>query len=200
VLVTFDDAYADLRDAALPLLTERGIPALVFAVGGLLGASNEWDRPLGARPRELLDAGGLAELAAAGIEVGAHSVSHARLPRLTDEELAREVSGAADRLDAAGLPRPRAFSYPYGEHDARVRKAVGDAGYAVAFTVQPGMAGPRDDRLALPRVEVLASDRAGRFRLRTVAARWPRPVRHAVYRVLRATRGRGGRRRSESPG
>jgi hypothetical protein len=98
------------------------------------------------------------------------------------------VRGAADRLEAAGLPRPRAFSYPYGEHDARVREAVGHAGYAVGFTVEPRIAGRRDDSLALPRVEVLASDRGARFRLLVAAAGWPGYLRRAAFRLLRTTR------------
>jgi peptidoglycan/xylan/chitin deacetylase (PgdA/CDA1 family) len=112
-------------------------------------------------------------------------VTHAVLPRLGDDELADEVRGAADLLEAAALPRPRAFSYPHGEQDARVRQAVRDGGYAVAFTVDPAVATQRDDRLALPRVEVLASDRGARFRLRVAAARWPTPLRRVAYRLLR---------------
>ena len=184
-LLTFDDAYAHLHGAALPLLAERGIPAVVFAVAGMLGGTNEWDRGLGARRLDLLDEAGLAELSAAGIEVGAHSVSHVLLPPLADAELEEEVRGAAERLESAGLPRPRAFSYPHGEHDARVVRAVADAGYALAFTVTPGIAERSADRLALPRVEVLNSDRGARFQLRVAAAGWPGFARRAAYRLLR---------------
>lgn len=187
VLLTFDDAYTDFADAALPALTERGIPSVLFAVAGLLGKTNEWDNRLGARRLDLLDARALAATQAAGVEIGAHSVSHPALTTLGDDELRAEVRGSADRLEAAGLPRPRAFAFPYGDHDGRVVQAVRDAGYAIAFTTVPGVAERRLDRHALPRVQVLGSDRGRRFRLRAAAAGWAAPAHRVAYRLLRAS-------------
>jgi peptidoglycan/xylan/chitin deacetylase (PgdA/CDA1 family) len=189
VLLTFDDAYADLRSAALPILDERGIPAVVFAVAGQIGGMNDWDRALGARELALLDADGLRAVHAAGVEVGAHSVTHRALTGLSDSELQVEVAGAGERLVAAGLPRPRAFSYPYGEHDVRVTQAVGAAGYELGFTVEPGIVERGHDPLALPRIEVLSSDRGWRFRLRMAAASWPHAARSAAWWLLRRSPG-----------
>src|SRR4051794_27581664 len=53
-LVTFDDAYTDLLEVAAPLLAERGIPAVVFAVAGHLGGANDWDHHKGAASLSLL--------------------------------------------------------------------------------------------------------------------------------------------------
>jgi peptidoglycan/xylan/chitin deacetylase (PgdA/CDA1 family) len=184
VLVTFDDGYVDFAEAALPALAERGIPSVLFAVAGRLGGTNEWDRARGARSLDLLDANGLAAVRAERVEIGAHTVTHPALPELSDEELAEELRGAADRLEAAGLPRPRAFAFPYGNRDARVVRAVGEAGYSIAFTIDAGVADARADRLELPRVQVLASDRGPRFRLRVSAASWPAPARSAANRLL----------------
>lgn len=170
VLLTFDDAYEDLLTAALPALTERGVPAIAFAASGALGGSNTWDERLGARRLPLLDAEGLRRLAASGIEIGAHSRTHARLPRLPDDALPGEIAAAADDLAAAGLPRPRFFAYPYGEHDDRVRRAVAAAGLAAAFTVRPGLARPGADPLRLPRIEILRADAGWRFRLKLALA------------------------------
>ena len=93
VLITFDDCYEDLASAAVPVLRRHGVAALAFAVSGLVGWSNRWDERAGRRSIPLLDAAGLADLQAAGVEVGAHSRSHPRLPELDDEELADEVMG-----------------------------------------------------------------------------------------------------------
>ncbi len=45
VLLTFDDAYADVFHHALPLLVEHGLSAVVFAVTGLVGTDQPfwWD-------------------------------------------------------------------------------------------------------------------------------------------------------------
>ena len=55
VLVTFDDAYADLLSAAIPVIAERRIPAVAFAVSGRIGDTNQWDREIGAGTLRLLD-------------------------------------------------------------------------------------------------------------------------------------------------
>ena len=48
----------------------------------------------------------------------------------------------------------RFFCYPAGRYDARVEAAVRRAGFEGATTTQPGIASPRDDPYALPRVRV----------------------------------------------
>ncbi len=44
VALTFDDAYADLADHAVPGLRRVGVPATVFAVSAMLGRQFWWDR------------------------------------------------------------------------------------------------------------------------------------------------------------
>ena len=43
VILTFDDAYADLTTYALPTLVRLGFRATVFAVAGAIGGTNSWD-------------------------------------------------------------------------------------------------------------------------------------------------------------
>jgi peptidoglycan/xylan/chitin deacetylase (PgdA/CDA1 family) len=57
VLVTFDDGHRDVLDVAMPMLRERGIPAVAFAVAGLIGTdSPHWWTEV----KELVRAGGSA--------------------------------------------------------------------------------------------------------------------------------------------
>jgi GT2 family glycosyltransferase/peptidoglycan/xylan/chitin deacetylase (PgdA/CDA1 family) len=187
-LVTFDDCYLDLLSDGCPVLAERGIPALAFAVAGLTGAANEWDRPLGARELRLLDVEGLRELSSRGVEIGSHAMTHRPLPRLLPEEVVTEVTESAARLESLGLPRPRALSYPHGESSPAVEATVLEAGYLAAFTVTPGIADRGVSRWALPRVEVLASDSVGMLRLKLATARWPARWQGPVLRVARLLR------------
>jgi peptidoglycan/xylan/chitin deacetylase (PgdA/CDA1 family) len=174
VLLTFDDAYADLLHTASPVLSERGIPAVAFAVGGQIGGTNVWDSENGAKSLELLDAEGLREIARRGIEVGAHTVNHRPLTEVSPHELEGEIAGAAEMLEQAGLPRPRAFSYPYGRWDPRVAQAVRDAGYEVAFTVDRGIVQRGSDLYALPRTAVHADDTPQKLHLKLAVSKWPR--------------------------
>lgn len=187
-LVTFDDAYADLLPTAVEVLSSREIPAVVFAVSGRLGGVNEWDRHLGATELPLLDAEGLRALAAGGIEIGSHSVSHPALTKGDEEEIAAEIRVSAEQLEAAGLPRPRAFAYPYGERDARATAAAAAAGYRAAFTIDPGRVRTGSNRFALPRVEVLASDTNRALSLKLATLGWPNRVRDKILRLARTRR------------
>jgi peptidoglycan/xylan/chitin deacetylase (PgdA/CDA1 family) len=91
------------------------------------------------------------ELAAAGMDVGGHGVSHAVLPNLPPAEIRREVEGCraaiAERL---GRP-PRHFAYPNGFHSPAVRRAVREAGFDTGSTTEDRENVPGCDPFALRR-------------------------------------------------
>jgi glycosyltransferase involved in cell wall biosynthesis/peptidoglycan/xylan/chitin deacetylase (PgdA/CDA1 family) len=183
VLVTFDDAYADLLEAALPELERRGIPAVVFAIVDRLGGTNTWDEEIGAASVPLLDAAGLREVAARGVEVGSHGMTHRSLAGLVAADLDEEARESAQRLESLGLPRPRAFSYPYGELDEAASAAAEAAGYRVAFTVDSGRLRLNSPRFALPRVQVVASDTPWRLLLKVRTSGWSARWRERLLRL-----------------
>lgn len=77
----------------------------------------------------------LAEIADAGIEIGAHTRTHCRLTRVNDSNLVAELSGARQRLEEE-IDRPIvSLCYPNGapaDYDARVINAAEEAGYRSA--------------------------------------------------------------------
>jgi GT2 family glycosyltransferase/peptidoglycan/xylan/chitin deacetylase (PgdA/CDA1 family) len=172
VLVTFDDAYANLLTEGMPVLEERRIPALVFAVADRVGGVNEWDLRKGGTELKLLDAEGLRALVERGVEIGSHTASHRPLTQVPPDELPVELEGSAARLDALRLPRPRALSYPHGDTSPAVAAAARRAGYAIAFTVRPGIACRGVDPFAVPRIEVLAGDTPRKLRVKLATAGW----------------------------
>jgi peptidoglycan/xylan/chitin deacetylase (PgdA/CDA1 family) len=184
LLLTFDDAYTDLLEVACPILTERGVPGVVFAVAGKLGGTNEWDNKKRASTLRLLDAEGLRAVAAAGVEVGAHTTNHRPLPKVPPAELEDEIAGSGRRLEAAGLPWPRSFSYPYGEWNPELARMAREAGYEVAFTVDWGVVEGGADPHALPRVEIHASDTPRKLQLKLLAAGWPGKLRDVFLRLM----------------
>jgi peptidoglycan/xylan/chitin deacetylase (PgdA/CDA1 family) len=174
LLLTFDDAYADLLEVGCPIVAERGLPGVVFAVAGQLGGTNEWDHRIRATPLDLLDADGLRAVAAQGIEVGSHTISHRQLTKVPEDELEEEIAGSADKLERAGLPRPRVFSYPYGEWSPSIADIARAAGYEASFTVEPGVVADGADPHTLSRIEVFASDTPRRVRRKLRFASWRR--------------------------
>jgi peptidoglycan/xylan/chitin deacetylase (PgdA/CDA1 family) len=125
--ITFDDGYLDTLTVALPLLVEHGFRATCYLVAGTVGRTSEWTDPA-----PLMDWEGARAWLAAGMEIGAHSMTHPDLRRLDDARLTEEVTGARRRLeDRLGIPIA-SFAYPFNLHDARTDAAVAAAGYRAA--------------------------------------------------------------------
>jgi peptidoglycan/xylan/chitin deacetylase (PgdA/CDA1 family) len=166
VLVTFDDAYAELTDQALPALARNGQTATIFACPGRLGADADLLR--GDEHHEgalLMDADALRRARGEGFAIGSHSMSHTRLTTLDDGRLVEEVAGSRLRLAELLDAEVRHFAYPFGAHDDRVVAAVEEAGYATAVTTEPG-AVVDQDAWRLPRVYVVWGEGAARLALR----------------------------------
>jgi peptidoglycan/xylan/chitin deacetylase (PgdA/CDA1 family) len=139
VVITLDDGFTDNGDLAAPLLRRFGLPATLFAVSERVGRTADWDgaRELTARP--LLDWSALAALLHDGIEVGAHSRTHARLPELEHKEAAEEIAGSRDALSGRlGVP-VRSFCYPYGRKTAAIVELVAGAGFDCACGIDRGL-------------------------------------------------------------
>lgn len=171
VLLTFDDCYTDMLDAARDILAPRGIPAIAFAVTAVKSGTNEWDQADGIARLELLDPAGLRELSQFGVEIGCHSRTHPVMPELNDQDLSDEtVVSATELAGQTGMPA-RFFAYPYGAHDDRSARAVADAGYDAAFVLADKWARSTNDLHCLPRVEIISLDTPWRFWLKTT---WPR--------------------------
>jgi peptidoglycan/xylan/chitin deacetylase (PgdA/CDA1 family) len=194
LLVTFDDGYADLLDAATPELQRRHIEAVAF-VSSAVDGSNSWDQSVGARPVTVLGADGFRALEARGIEIGSHGATHRPLPRLPRAELDAELASSAEALASLGVSRPRLFAYAYGAHDSVVADAARRAGYVAAFAADPGVLRGDGDRFTLPRVEVLRDDVGIRLLAKVALARQlPGPAMSAVRHARRVLGGRAARR------
>ena len=107
----------------------------------------------------------LRAVVADGVEVGSHTITHPRLPSLSDVELERELNASRRRFEDE-LGRPcRFLAYPYGEENRRVHDAARAAGYQAAFAL-PGPSGAVNP-FALRRVGIYLRDGRLRFRLKT---------------------------------
>ncbi len=152
--LTFDDGYASVGEVAWPILQAAGVTCTMFVVVDAIGGTNAWDVARGDCVERLADAAALRALAAAGMEIGCHTLTHARLPECSEAQLRAEIVDAKHRLeDLLGRAVP-GFSYPYGAWDPRVRDAVIAAGYAYATATQLGPLTPDVDPFTLPRLNV----------------------------------------------
>jgi peptidoglycan/xylan/chitin deacetylase (PgdA/CDA1 family) len=157
VVLTFDDAFTDFGDTAFPVLAELRLPSTLFVPTGFLGGYNLWDRNTrGWRRRAVLGGGELRRLHETGlVEIGSHTVDHARMSALSIEEMRRQANDSRAALeDLLGSP-VLSFSYPYGQLADRSEassRVLAEAGYRLAVTTHWGTRQSARDLLELRRV------------------------------------------------
>ena len=178
--LTFDDGYADFLTTAVPVLERHGMTATVYVVAGHMGATNSWDTG----PQfPIMTADQVRAVAAAGHEVGSHTMTHARLTDAAPAALTVEVRDSRLLLEDVLQTEVPGFCYPYGAYDAAAADAVRAAGYdnaCVTGDYDPG------DRHTLPRCYV--SPRDGRAHILARLARHGLRVRRALPAPVAAGR------------
>jgi len=136
VALTFDDGYADFRSRAMPLLERYGMTASVYVVAGRLAGNNDWDADAPQVP--LMSADDVRAAAAAGHEVGSHTLTHVPLAGAPEQQVHAElVDSRAVLEDVLQQPVP-GFCYPYGSLDDAAMAAVDAAGYEYACATHVG--------------------------------------------------------------
>jgi len=106
------------------------------------------------------------EMSNAGIEMGAHTVSHPLLSYEEDAAVERELRLSKQALKVRLGKEVRAFAYPNGNWNERVRKQVAEMGYQCAFTTCAGWYDREENPYTIPRVllhEGNVTDSNGKF-------------------------------------
>lgn len=149
ICLTFDDGCRGAFDHALPILAERGIPAIFFIVAGWIDEGRSgvigWDMA--------------RRLHAAGMDVGSHSMTHRRLAVLDHDDAAAELALSRRRIEMELRSPCLHFACPWGQPDAdynrdREPQLARDAGYLSFFTTIPHRAVPGCPPWALPRIRM----------------------------------------------
>ena len=114
----------------------------------------------------------------AGMQVGAHTVTHPILARLDAAQARREIVDGRDQLQSILREPVRLFAYPNGrpgeDYRAETVELVRDAGFDAAFSTAWGVATRQSDPMQLPRFTPW--DRSPlRFALRMLHNMRPRP-------------------------
>jgi peptidoglycan/xylan/chitin deacetylase (PgdA/CDA1 family) len=181
VALSFDDGFQDNHAVVLPLLQAMAVPATVFVATGLIGRAHPHMLP--ASGVRMMDEGELRELAAAGVELGAHTVSHPDLRTLPAAEQEREVRDSREHVERIAGEGVTSFAYPFFFYDEAVQASVRAAGLRVAVTGHGQ--GSWDDPYALPRALVTGKDGLPSFVARV--AGWYDPLFHSrAGRLVRA--------------
>lgn len=168
VSLTFDDGFAALYEHALPSLLRHTLPATVFLVVGTLEGgvqSADWLRPQPLHGPPVLNRDQVREMQDAGVEFASHSWAHHDLRELGEEECVRDLKDSRVALEDL-LKRPvPLLAYPYGFHDAHVRRAARTAGYEYALSLPEGP--EPHNRFAVPRVGIYRRNQLSAVKVKT---------------------------------
>ena len=154
--ITFDDGYADNMRFAVPLLLRHKIPFTYFvSTSHVLGGRPFPHDVSCGQPLAPNTPAQLRRLAAAGVEIGAHTRRHVDLGgELTTDELAEEIVGCKWELEDAIGRDVRYFAFPYGLHanlSTAAFHVAFEAGYEGVCSAYGGYNFPGDDPFHLRR-------------------------------------------------
>jgi peptidoglycan/xylan/chitin deacetylase (PgdA/CDA1 family) len=171
-VLTFDDGYADNYTQLLPILQEFGISATVYVTTGLLmrdPATADAMRKLTGYAADFLNADQLRGLHAAGVEIGAHTVTHRNLAKLADSDARDELFESKKALEEILGAPVQHFAYPFGKrmihYSLDTVRLVRETGFRSAAAVAFRRAGPKDAKnlFELPRFFVNRADSLAHF-------------------------------------
>jgi peptidoglycan/xylan/chitin deacetylase (PgdA/CDA1 family) len=140
--ITFDDGHRSNHDLALPILRRLGLTACFFITSGWIGTD-------GFMSEEQIRA-----LRQAGMQIGAHGVSHAYFSDLSPEALEEELVSSKRCLEQILGEPIDAVALPGGRNHPLIRETARRAGYAQVFTSRMAPAAAGADPFDLPRIAI----------------------------------------------
>lgn len=142
IVISFDDGYWDAYAHATRLLLERGMRGTFYLITSLMDQAG------------YLTWGQAAEMRAAGMEIGNHSLTHPDLSRLSANEQRIELEQSTAAIESILGFRPTAFCYPFGRQNLNTRLILSELGYHSGVTTRDGTILYRSNPYRLSRVRV----------------------------------------------
>jgi peptidoglycan/xylan/chitin deacetylase (PgdA/CDA1 family) len=155
--ITFDDGYEDNTKHALPFLIREQIPCTYFVSTKYIFRREPFPHDVALGHEKLLPNSltQLRELASAGVEIGAHTRTHADLGKIIDLQVLKdEVVTAGEELQAAMRRPVRYFAFPFGLYqnlNAEAFHLAYEAGYDGVCSAYGAINRPGDDAFHLQR-------------------------------------------------
>lgn len=140
IVITFDDGYRNNYRYAYPILKKYGFTATIFVATKTIGGINEFDYLANIQPKnQMLSWNEIKEMNDSGITIGAHTIDHVRLSKISQSEAKNQILGSKEILEKELKKEVRYFCYPYGDCNQTVAQIVKECGFSAATTTEPGI-------------------------------------------------------------
>jgi len=143
-VVTFDDGWRDNLTVAWPIMESLGVRPTIFLV-------RDWIRAGRTAEGEFLRPEEVAEMASAGVEFGAHTVSHPHLDRLSAAAVTEEMKLSREAVEEWTGRECRVFAYPFGHHTAETADLAREI-FRASVIVGGGWWAENADPARIPRI------------------------------------------------
>jgi len=157
VLITFDDGNYDVYKYGYPLLKKRNIPFTYFVYPDSVNTGHakhnaDWDD--------------LKEMAANGVTIGSHTMTHPFLTSPPDTVqnkesydiwLENELVNSKSEIEQELGTSVTELAVPFGAFDSYIKEKIRAAGYLLAFNVDGANSDIRADRFNINRIIVKGS-------------------------------------------
>lgn len=153
IILTFDDGYEDNYTLLFPILKRFGIKAVIFYVTH--SKTNLWDTKNNSeREFNLMNSGQVAEMAAYGIEFGAHTKSHPDLTQLSADEAEVEIKDSKKEVETITGEEVVTFAYPYGKLNDEIKLMVKQCGFKYGIATDSGPLAMHEDLFNIRRIGI----------------------------------------------
>lgn len=170
VRISFDDGNASDIELGLPALLDRGLTATYFVLAGRLDQSGS------------LSGDDVRALAAQGMRIGTHGLTHRPWETLTGQERRCELEEARDILASVSGQPVDAAALPLGRYDRRLLGELRRLGYHSVHTSDRRWA--QEGHWLQPRFSMRGQDTTDWLRRHVLS---PQPLRRRVGRAAVCT-------------
>lgn len=146
IMISFDDGYLDNYLNAYFLLRQYGMTAAFYIITSLVGAEDR------------LAVGHIREMAANGMSIGSHTVSHRQLGDMGIEECTKEMILSRLYLEGVLQKSVNFIAYPKGSYNAFTARVANESGYTGGFSILPGTCSRGTNPYVLRRIPVFRYD------------------------------------------
>jgi peptidoglycan/xylan/chitin deacetylase (PgdA/CDA1 family) len=128
IVITFDDGYLDNYTNAFPILQKYSMAASFYIITGMVGNNDR------------LTSSQIREMQTAGMDFGAHTITHRPLAELASKEATTELNQSKFDLEQIVGKSVDFIAYPCGSYNSQTLQIARQAGYVGGFSVQDGFA------------------------------------------------------------